>query len=381
MKIVIAPDSYKECLSAGEVCAVFAEGWQSYRPQDSLHFLPLADGGEGTTVAIVNACDGIIKHQEVTGPMFEPVQGFIGLWEQNNKAVIEIAAASGLHLVNPDSRNPLEATSFGTGELIRFALEQGARHLVIALGGSATNDGGAGILQALGATLLDSEEHPLPQGAHHLKNVHKIDLSSLDSRLSECKIQVASDVNNPLLGKSGATSIFGPQKGATSEQLIELEACLTQYAKVLEQTLDRPVRDLAGAGAAGGAGVAMLAALKAEFIPGIELVLDLISFDEKIADCDLVVTGEGRMDEQSLMGKAPQGVLNRAQAQNKPVIGIAGSMGKNPQALLDAGFTAVFDITPGAIPLQQALQEAKPNLINTAKNLARWYNFAASEEN
>ncbi len=375
MKLVIAPDSYKESLSAGEVCAAFAEGWQRARPEDTFEFLPLADGGEGTTVAITNACDGTIKHHQVTGPTEQPVNGFIGLWGEDN-AVIEIAAASGLHQVPFDSRNPELTTSFGTGELIKFALDQGARNLVIGLGGSGTNDGGAGILQALGVKLLDDSGKELNLGAKNLTRLETIDITEMDSRLTECKIQVASDVNNPLLGDNGASAIFGPQKGATPEQVDLLDSYLEHFANKLESYLDKPFRNLPGSGAAGGAGFALLSVLSAEFVPGIELVLDLMSFGERIKDADLIVTGEGRMDHQSLMGKAPQGVLNQALLQNKPIIGIAGSIGDNSQALLDAGFTSIFDITPGAISLEQALQDARYNLINTASNLARFYSLA-----
>lgn len=376
LRIAIAPDSFKESLPATEVCSGFATGWQTIRPKDEFVFLPLADGGEGTTVAITNARDGIIKHKLVTGPMGEPVNGFIGLWNNNQHAVIEIASASGLHLVPRQSRNPELATSYGTGELIRFALDQGARQLVVGLGGSATNDGGAGILQALGAKLLDVDNTEIESGSIHLRRLKRLDLSELDPRLKECSIRVASDVNNPLLGDQGASAIFGPQKGASAEQVQKLDQILAHYADVLEQTVTKKVRDLPGSGAAGGAGVALLGVLDAEFHPGIALVMEQLHFAEQIRDCDLVITGEGQMDHQSLMGKAPQGVLQQCLKQNKPVIAIAGSLGEGTDQLLEAGFKALFPIVSGVCTLEQALQNSRDNLQRTAAQLARLVNLS-----
>ena len=376
MKIAIAPDSFKESMTAGEVCATFAEGWLSQRCEDEFIFLPLADGGEGTTVAICNAVNGVIQHKKVTGPLNQEVNGFIGLWNNKHNAVIEIAAASGLDLIKRNERDPLLATSYGTGELIRYALDQGAKELVIGLGGSATNDGGAGILQALGARLLDKQDQPLPVGGIHLRKLAHIDLSELDPRLQQVNIQVASDVTNPLLGQNGASAVFGPQKGATPEQVIMLDQALERYVSVLEQTIGRQVRHLPGTGAAGGAGTALLSVLNAEFRAGIDLILDLMEFDKKISECDLVITGEGSLDYQSLMGKTPQGVLRRAIAANIPVIAVAGSVTDNQEPLYQAGFTAVFGITQAVQTLEKALQNGKTNMINCASNLARWWTLA-----
>ncbi|AJQ96555.1 glycerate kinase [Gynuella sunshinyii] len=376
MKIAIAPDSFKESMTAGEACATFAEGWLSQRSQDEFIFLPLADGGEGTTVAICNAVNGVIQHKKVRGPLDQEVNGFIGLWNNRHNAVIEIAAASGLDLLKRDERNPLLATSYGTGELIRYALDQGIKELVIGLGGSATNDGGAGLLQALGVQLLDKNDQQLPPGGIHLRDLARIDLSTLDPRIHDIHIQVASDVTNPLLGQNGASAVFGPQKGATPEQVVMLDQALERYVTVLEQTIGRQIRHLPGTGAAGGAGTALLSVLNAEFKAGIDLILDLMEFDRKISDCDLVVTGEGSLDYQSLMGKTPQGVLRRAVAANIPVIAVAGSITNNLEPLYDAGFTAVFGITQAVQTLEKAMQDGKTNMINCARNLARWWTLA-----
>ncbi len=370
MKIVIAPDSYKESLSALDVATAIEQGFREIFPQAEYIKLPVADGGEGTVEAMVAATQGRIVEVTVTGPLGTQVEGFYGLSGDEQSAFIEMAAASGLELVLPEQRNPLITTSWGTGELIRHALDAGVKHIIIGIGGSATNDGGAGMVQALGAKLLDSEGNPLGQGGGALETLARIDISELDRRLHDCRIEVACDVTNPLTGKEGATAIFGPQKGATPEMITRLDTALAHYAELIKRDLDLDVLDLAGGGAAGGMGAALFAFCGAELRQGIEIVTDALHLDRYVAEADLVITGEGRIDSQTVHGKVPVGVAKVAKRYNKPVIGIAGSLTADVGVVHEHGIDAVFSVIYGICTLDDALKNAAENVRMTARNVA-----------
>ena len=370
MKIVIAPDSYKESLSALEVATAIEEGFREIFPAADYIKLPVADGGEGTVKAMVAATQGRIVQVAVTGPLGTQVEGFYGLSGDEQSAFIEMAAASGLELVAPEQRNPLITTSWGTGELIRHALDVGVKHIIIGIGGSATNDGGAGMVQALGAKLLDSEGNAIGQGGGALETLAQIDTSTLDKRLHDCRIEVACDVTNPLTGKEGASAIFGPQKGATAEMIARLDEALGHYAQLIKRDLDLDVLDLAGGGAAGGMGAALYAFCGAELRQGIEIVTDALHLDRYVADADLVITGEGRIDSQTVHGKVPVGVAKVAKRYNKPVIGIAGSLTADVGVVHEHGIDAVFSVIYGICTLDDALKNAAENVRMTARNVA-----------
>lgn len=370
MKVVIAPDSYKESLTAMEVATAIESGFKEIMPDAEYIKLPMADGGEGTVQSLVDATGGDIVTVEVTGPLGQPVEGFYGLLGDGSTAVIEMAAASGLHLVEPDERNPLLTTTYGTGELIKAALDRGVDHIIIGIGGSSTNDGGVGMAQALGAKLVDANGVDLPFGGGALADLVSIDLSGLDSRLATVQLEVACDVDNPLCGPKGASHIFGPQKGATPEMVTELDANLAHYAEVIRQTNGKEVINQAGAGAAGGLGAALLGLFDATLRPGISIVMDAVNLAEVVKDADLVITGEGRIDSQTIHGKTPIGVARTAKLYNLPVIGIAGSTAQDCRVVHDHGLDAVYSVVLGATDLPTALKEAAFNVEMTSRNIA-----------
>lgn len=374
MKIVIAPDSYKESLSALEVATAIELGFREIWPEADYVKIPVADGGEGTVEAMVAATAGRLVHVDVTGPLGSRVQAFYGLSGDRRSAFIEMAAASGLALVPVGSRDPLKTTSRGTGELIRHALDAGVEHIVIGIGGSATNDGGAGMVQALGARLLDAQNNDIVHGGAGLEALARIDISQLDARLAACRIEVACDVTNRLTGKEGASAVFGPQKGATPEVVARLDRALTHYAQLISRDLDVNVLELAGGGAAGGMGAALYAFCGAQLRSGIEIVTDALHLDAWVADADLVVTGEGRIDSQTIHGKVPVGVANVAKRYNKPVIGIAGSLTPDVDIVHDHGIDAVFSVIYTICTLEDALKNAKENVRMTARNVAATLN-------
>ena len=370
MKIVIAPDSYKESLSALEVATAIEQGFREIFPSAVYVKLPVADGGEGTVEAMVAATHGRIVHVPVSGPLGERVEGFYGVSGDEQSAFIEMAAASGLELVAPAQRNPLKTTSWGTGELIRHALDAGVKHIIIGIGGSATNDGGAGMVQALGARLLDADDRPVGQGGGALETLARIDCSGLDKRLADCRIEVACDVTNPLTGEEGASAVYGPQKGATPEMIVALDRGLAHYARIIARDLDINVLDLAGGGAAGGMGAALYAFCGAELRQGIEIVTDALHLADQVADADLVITGEGRIDSQTIHGKVPVGVAKVAKRFNKPVIGIAGSLTADVGVVHDHGIDAVFSVIYTICSLDDALANARANVHMAARNIA-----------
>lgn len=375
MKLVIAPDSFKESLSAPEVAAAIARGWSRARPLDEILLRPMADGGEGTVDAVLAATGGERRECAVRGPLGAPVQAHWG-WLEEGAAVIEMAAASGLHWVAPQQRDATRTTSYGTGELIRAALEAGARKIILGLGGSATNDGGMGLLQALGVRFLDERGEPLGDGGAALAGLHAIDLAGLDPRLAGVEVEVAADVNNPLCGEQGASAVFGPQKGASPEQVRQLDAALARYAEVAARTLGQDHSLFPGVGAAGGLGFAARAFLKARFRPGVELVAEVSGLAEALQGADLAITGEGRLDEQSLHGKTPIGVARLAREAGVPLIALAGSLGKGYGRLHQAGIAAAFSLVPGPISLAEAMAGAAGELEARAEELARLWSLA-----
>ncbi|MDX5410846.1 MAG: glycerate kinase [Thauera sp.] len=370
MKIVIAPDSYKESLSALEVAQAVQAGFSQVFPDATYVLVPVADGGEGTVDAMVAATAGRRERVAVSGPLGMPVEAFYGLTGDGATAVIEMAAASGLMLVPAAQRNPLVTTSRGTGELIRAALDAGARRFILGIGGSATNDGGAGMVQALGARLLDARGQDIGPGGGALAGLERIDVSTLDPRLAECRIEVACDVDNPLTGARGASAVFGPQKGATPAMVQTLDASLTRFARIIERDLGVAVDQVPGAGAAGGMGAAMLAFFGATLKPGIEIVTAAVELDAHVRDADLVITGEGRIDFQTVHGKTPIGVARVAKRHGKPVIGIAGSLGAKVGVVHEHGIDAVFSVLNTPCTLEEALRDAAANVELTARNVA-----------
>ena len=377
MKIVIAPDSFKESLSALEVAEAIAKGWASVYPDAEICLLPMADGGEGTVDALLAATGGERRECQVRGPLGAPVQAHWG-WLAGNTAVIEMAAASGLHWVPSGQRDATVTSSYGTGELIREALDGGAKRIILGLGGSATNDGGAGLLQALGMRLLDRNGAELAAGGAALAQLYQIDMAGLDSRLLGVQVDVAADVDNPLCGPRGASAVFGPQKGASPEQVASLDAALQSMANVVAATLGEDFSQVPGVGAAGGLGFAAKAFLRAGFRPGIELVAELSGLAEAVQDADLVITGEGRLDAQSLHGKTPVGVARVAQAAGVPVIALAGSLGEGYQRMYPVGIDAAFSLAPGPITLEQACAQAASELTARAADVARVWRMAQS---
>lgn len=375
MKIVIAPDSFKESLSAPDVAAAIARGWQQVFPEAECLLRPMADGGEGTVDALLAAVGGERRECEVCGPMGEPVKAHWG-WLGQGTAVIEMAAASGLHWVPHEQRDARLASSFGTGELIREALDAGATRIILGLGGSATNDAGMGLLQALGIRFLDTQGRELAPGGAALADLDQLDLGDLDARLLNVQVEVAADVDNPLCGPRGASAVFGPQKGATPEHVAQLDTALGRFARIVAATLGEDHAEFPGVGAAGGLGFAARAFLKASFRPGIELVAELSGLAAAVEGADLVITGEGRMDAQTLHGKTPVGVARVARAAGVPVIALSGSLGDNYQALYEAGIEAAFSLAPGPLSLEQAMAGAAGELQARTTDIARLWRLA-----
>lgn len=375
MKVVIAPDSFKESLSALQVAEAIEAGFREVFPEADIVKLPVADGGEGTVQAMIDATGGRRVGLEVTGPLGEPAGAFYGLASAPESgaalAVIEMAAASGLEMVPPNRRNPLTATSRGTGQLIRHALDAGVRRFVLGVGGSATNDGGAGMLQALGVRLLDDAGKDLGPGGAELARLSRIDVSGLDPRVGESTFDIACDVNNPLVGPNGASAIFGPQKGATPEMVAQLDACLAHYGQLIARDLGKDVAGMPGAGAGGGIAAAMVVFLGGRLRPGIEIIAEAVGLERALRDADLVITGEGRIDGQSVSGKTPVGVARVAKRHGKPVIGIGGGLAKDAGAVHAHGIDAVFAAVCRPCTVEEALAQAHDNLRSAARNMAQ----------
>ena len=371
MKIVIAPDSFKESLTALEVANAIETGFKRIFPNAEYVKLPMADGGEGTVQSLVDATQGRLIETEVTAPLGNQVKSFFGLSGDGKTAIIEMAAASGLHLVPMDKRDPCQTTSFGTGELIKQALDLGVQHIILGIGGSATNDGGAGMLQALGLRLLDKNGQSIGFGGAELSKIAEIQMTDLDPRLQYVQIEVACDVNNPLCGERGASAIFGPQKGATPEMVKELDAALAHFAEIAGRDCGKQIKEQPGAGAAGGMGGGLLLLPNVQLKAGVQIVLDNLKLAEQVKEADLVITGEGRMDAQSILGKTPIGVARTAKQFNKPVIVIVGCLREDYEVVYEHGIDAVFPIIRNLGDLPTILKQGEQNLISTAQNVAR----------
>ena len=371
MKIVIAPDSFKESLTALEVANAIETGFKRIFPNAEYVKLPMADGGEGTVQSLVDATQGRLIEAEVTAPLGNQVKSFFGLSGDGKTAIIEMAAASGLHLVPMDKRNPCQTTSFGTGELIKQALDLGVQHIILGIGGSATNDGGAGMLQALGLRLLDKNGQSIDFGGAALSNLAEIQMADLAPRLQHVQMEVACDVNNPLCGERGASAIFGPQKGATPEMVKELDAALAHFAEIAGRDCGKQIKEQPGAGAAGGMGGGLLLLPNVQLKAGVQIVLDNLKLAEQVKEADLVITGEGRMDAQSVLGKTPIGVARAAKQFNKPVIAIVGCLREDYEVVYEHGIDAVFPIIRNLGDLPTILKQGEQNLISTAQNVAR----------
>ena len=371
MRIVIAPQSLKGSLTAAEAGAAIAEGVRAVYPEAECVIVPVADGGEGTVQALVDATGGEIVLQTVTGPLGEPVEAFYGLLGSGDTAAIEMAACAGLPLVPPERRDPRITTTYGVGELILAALERGCHHFIIGIGGSATNDGGAGLAQALGALLQTGENADIARGGAALATLAQISLSSLDSRLANCQFEVACDVNNPLCGPTGATAVYGPQKGATPEMVAQLDMALAHYAEIIERDLGLSVKDIPGAGAAGGLGAGLIAFLHATLRPGSQIVLEAVHLEEQLAGADLVITAEGQLDAQTAYGKSVGAVAALAKQYHLSVLALAGSLGEQYRSVYALGVDAVAVLPSGPMSLDYAMANAAALTSDTTERALR----------
>ncbi|MGB9808575.1 MAG: glycerate kinase [Caldanaerobacter sp.] len=369
MKILLAPDSFKGSLSSKEVCHAMENGIKRVIDAEIIS-IPIADGGEGTVEALVYAVGGEIIKSDVTGPLGEKVEAFYGILKDGT-AVIEMAACAGLYLVPEEKRNPLKTTTYGVGELIKLALDRGCRKFIIGIGGSATNDGGVGMAQALGVKFLDKDGNEIGFGGGELHKIEKIDISSIDKRIYESEFIVASDVDNPLCGEKGSSYVYGPQKGATPEMIKILDENLKHLAYVTKKVIDKDYSEVPGAGAAGGLGFGLMAFLGAKLKRGIEIIIETTRLEEKIKEVDLVITGEGNTDFQTAFGKAPAGIAKLAKKYNKPVIILSGGLGKDYKSLYDIGVTALFSITNKPMSLEEAMESAYQLISDRMEDIIR----------
>ena len=373
MRIVIAPDSFKHSLSAKEVCEAVRKGILSIPGNWDVTMVPMADGGEGTVHALVDATGGKYYTQPVRDPMLRNIKAQFGILGDGKTAVIEMSAASGIELLKEDERNPWLTTSFGTGELIKAALDKGCTRIIVGIGGSATNDGGMGMAKALGIKFLDSKGESLGEGGGELGKLASIDISAADPRLQETEVIVACDVNNPLTGAQGASRVYGPQKGAGPNMVKELDQNLSILARLVKETLGKEIKNIPGSGAAGGLGAGLMAFTNARLQPGFDIVAKETRLGEKLQGCDLVITGEGKIDSQTQYGKTPMGVLKEAKKYNLPVIAIAGTLGEGYLDLYDLGFDAIFSIIDKPMSLDEAMITAEELLMRAGQTILRMW--------
>lgn len=371
MRVMLAPDSFKGSLSAVEVADTMEKAVLKLYEDAEFEKVPLADGGEGTVDALIVATGGEKINVEVSDPLGRQINSFFGILGDGETAVVEMAAASGLPLLKEEEKNPLVTTTYGTGELIKAALDRGCSKLIIGIGGSATNDGGMGMARALGVRFLDSSGNELEPGGASLLDLQQIDVSGIDDRLKNVSTEVACDVDNPLCGPRGASAIYGPQKGASPQDVEVLDGALANYAEVLKKRLNIHVKDIPGAGAAGGLGAGLLAFLNGNLKPGIDIVLQAANFSEKVRECQLVLTGEGKIDEQTAFGKAPVGVAREAKKFNLPVIGFAGVLGERYQNVYEKGIDVVLANVQEITDLSQALENADSWLFESVERAMR----------
>jgi glycerate kinase len=373
MKFVAAPNAFKESLSAPKVAQSMAEGIRRVLPDAVVEQVPVADGGDGTAEALVAATGGRMVELTVTGPLGEPVEASYGLLGDGKTAVIEMALASGLHLVPQDKRNPMKTTTYGTGELIAAALDQGVKKIIVGIGGSATVDGGAGMAQALGCDLLDAEDRDIPRGGQGLSQLARVDITRRHPAVTKTEVVVACDVVNPLTGPQGAPEVYGKQKGATPAMIQQLNKDLTRYAEIIQRDIGTVVATVPGAGAAGGLGAGLMAFLGAKLRPGVDIVLEASRLEEKLKGADLVITGEGKLDRQTAFGKAPIGVAKLAKKHGIPVVALAGSLAEGADELVEHGINAVFSIVPGPVSLEEALKKANEFTQRTVQQIIRLF--------
>jgi glycerate kinase len=370
-KIVIAPDSYKGCLSALDVANIIESAILEFYPKINIVKVPIADGGEGTVDALVTATKGKFIYSEVLNPLGEKILAKWGILGDGTSAVIEMASASGLPLVPKEKRNPYITSTFGTGQLILSALNAKCKKIVIGIGGSATNDGGAGMAKALGVKFFDESDNELEEGGLALQKLKRIDISNIDPRIKDVEILVACDVDNPLCGPRGASAVYGPQKGATPEMVKELDKALLNFSKVSKEATGKDVKDIPGAGAAGGLGAGLMLFTNASLIPGVELVLKITGFDTLVRDADLVITGEGNTDFQTVFGKAPVGVAKAAKKYNIPVICISGGLGDGYESVFENGIDAIISISSKPASLEECMLNGATLLKSATKRLIR----------
>lgn len=378
MKVVVAPNAFKGTLTASEAAAAIALGVREVFPEADVIEVPVADGGDGTVEALVAANHGEYRAVEVDGPLGDVVSARYGLIESRRTAVVELATASGLTLIPETLRDPLRASTYGFGQLLEAARRDGATAIIAGIGGSATNDGGAGMAQAMGYRLLDSVGQDLARGGAALSRLDRIDSSGFDRAWKLGRVKVACDVTNPLTGPLGASAVYGPQKGADPAAVRYLDAALARLARVIERDLGKRVKDIPGAGAAGGTGAGLVAFLDADLLPGAPLVVDATGLDAKLRGADLVITGEGRADAQTAYGKAPGEVAKRAHAAGIPVLLLAGSKGEGWEALSDLGVTSVVTLTEEGVNLQQAINEPERMLTRAAVVACRTHPWTTS---
>lgn len=376
MKIVVAPDSFKNSLSAVKVADAIADGILNVSPNAQIVRLPMADGGEGTVDALVKATKGRKVTVNTKDPLMRDIEASYGFLDEHT-AVVEMAAASGIERLTKDELNPLETTTYGTGLLIKDAIRKGAKKIIVGLGGSATNDAGAGMAQALGAKLKDASGMDLNHGGYALRNLKSVDLSSLQKLTQGIQFITAVDVNNPLLGVKGATYTYGPQKGAGHQELESLEKSLQNFADVMEEHLSTSFRDIEGAGAAGGMAAGLIAFLGAEVRGGFELISDLCRLEQHIREADLVITGEGKMDAQTAYGKTPFGVAQMAAKHKKPVVGFAGTLDDGYEKMIGHPFNNLYPITEKPVSLEYAMKDAARLLTKAAERLFRSLKLAS----
>ncbi len=379
MRIVIAPDSFKECLSATSVAAAISAGIKKVDPEAEMVCIPVADGGEGTVEAIVSATNGKIKETPSVDALNRPIRSFYGILGDGKTAVIEMAAASGIELITPEERNPLITSTYGTGLLLKAAMDDGFKNIILAIGGSATNDGGAGMAQALGFDLQDKNGEPIGLGGGSLADLYSIDSSHVHPLLSTVKITIACDVRNPLLGTSGATFVYGPQKGATPPMLDILEENMAHFATILQQKFGTNFAEIPGSGAAGGLGAGLLAFCKAQLISGFDLINQLTRLEDQISRADLVFTAEGRIDSQTAFGKTISGVAQLGKKYQVPVIALAGKIEDDLTRLYSQGITAVFAIGDRPMSLDESKERAAELLAGTVEQLMRILSVSAKK--
>ncbi|WP_123054762.1 glycerate kinase [Clostridium sp. JN-1] len=375
LNILLAPDSFKESMTAKEVCEAMERGIKKVNKDVNCIHVPMADGGEGTMQSLVDATNGKVYKSNVIGPLGYEIESQYGILGDGQTGIIEMASASGIALLPKEKRNPMITTTYGTGELIRNCLDHGIKKLLIGIGGSCTNDGGVGAIQALGGRFLDEHGNEIGFGGGELNKLYKIDLTNLNPRLKDLNVEVACDVTNPLCGKDGASNVFGPQKGAAPKMIAILDNNLRHYANVIKEQFKIDVMNVPGAGAAGGLGTALIAFLNGKLENGADIVIKYSKLEEKLKDADIVFTGEGSIDFQTQYGKTPVGVARLAKKYGKHVIAVAGSVGDDIDILYEKGIDSIFSIVRGVTTLDNALKNGQSNVEKTIENIMRLMNF------